>query len=92
MADLYLIIASILREEDIEGLIIIGAPEDEYDVEASQISQAISKLDTANYTPDNIAAVTALVWAELFNRSAEEIEQRAPAFRRVAQRIIEATR
>lgn len=81
-------IADILRTEDIEGLIAIGAPADEYDSEAEKIAQAIEKLSASELTQANICAVIALLWAKSFNRSSEEIKQRMPAFERVAVKVL----
>ncbi len=87
MTDLYNIIANILHEEDIEGLIALGAPDDEYDDEAAQIAEAISKLDVAVRTQNNIAAIIALAWARSFDHSPEAIKLRSAAFTHAAERI-----
>ena len=81
-------ISSALRAEDIEGLIALGAPGDEYAREAQEISNALMSLNSVRQTADAIVAIVALVWAKSFNRSSEEINERMPAFRRIAQRLI----
>ncbi len=88
--DLHSLTASVLRQEDIEGLIALGAPEDEYDSEAAEIAEAVNKLDVTARTQSNIAAIIALVWAQMFNHSPNEMEMRTPALQRVAERLNQA--
>ena len=89
MIDLSLVnIKAVLRSEDIEGFIHLGAPSDEYDSEAKKIADALSTLADNQLTSDNIVAVVALVWAKSFNRSADEIERRMSAFRHIAQQLL----
>jgi hypothetical protein len=83
-------IESILRIEDVEGLIELGAPADEYASEARDIALAIAKLHPSPITETSVVAIIALVWGKSFDRSAKEIEQRLPAFRRIAQRILQS--
>jgi hypothetical protein len=78
----------ILQTEDVEGLIEIGAPSDEYVSEAQEIAEAISKLSASQVTAENIVAIISLAWAKSFNRSAEEIKERLPAFHRIARQIL----
>jgi hypothetical protein len=85
-------IATALRAEDIEGLIKLGAPNDEYDSEATEIGNALASLQKDQLTEANIAAIIALAWAKSFNHSAQEIEQRVPAFRRISHRLIDSNR
>ena len=75
-----------LREEDIEGRIALGAPENEYDAEAKAIVSALSAQQTLTET--QIVAIIARIWAKAFDRTAQEIEQRMPAFRHIAQQIL----
>lgn len=77
-----------LRTEDIEGLIASGAPSDEYNSEAEKIAAALASLQNNQLTESSIIAVLALEWAKSFNRSVQEIEQRMPAFRRIASQIL----
>ena len=81
-------IAEALRSEDIEGLIELGAPSDEYDSEAREVASALASLTKNQITEANILAIIALEWAKSFNRSAQEIQQRMPAFRKIAYRIL----
>ena len=82
-------IASILREEDIEGLIEIGAPQDEYDAEAEMISRALSSQKTELLTLPKITTIITLIWGDMFQLDRAGIEQRLPAFSRVAAKIMQ---
>jgi hypothetical protein len=81
-------IAAILRNEDIEGLIALGAPADEYDSEAEKIAKTIAGWPAGELTQANISALIALLWAKSFNRTAQEIEQRMPAFMHISKNIL----
>ncbi len=82
------IIKTILREEDIEGLIQIGAPADEYNSEAREIASAIARFGP-NTTKEQLMQAVEEVWKDSFGPlSGSEIEVRRDAFRRVAQRIM----
>lgn len=76
-----------LQAEDVEGLIALGAPADEYAMEAEKIANILQSLTKDELNEKNIAAVIASVWAEMFNRSAEELLQRAHAFQRIATQL-----
>ena len=78
----------ILRAEDIEGLLALGAPADEYVSEAQQISAAIAKLPVSERTEESVAATIALIWAASFDLSPVELEKRVPAIRQTARRLI----
>jgi hypothetical protein len=79
-------ISTVLREEDIEGLIAIhGAPHDEYDSEAERIRERIFKHRQAN--EDEIYAIVRDVWAELFELDEQDLLKRDSAFRRVAEKL-----
>jgi UDP-N-acetylmuramoylalanine-D-glutamate ligase len=81
-------IDSILQTEDVEGLIALGAPADEYSCEAKDINAALVKLSDDQLTEANIIAVIALVWAKYFGLSSEDIAKRMQAFQRIAHRLI----
>lgn len=85
-------IKDILREEDIEGLIQLGAPADEYRFEAVEIGSAISRTSD---TPSErkILQILEEVWQRFFGPLSDEaIELRRGAFLRVARRIVLETR
>ncbi|MBS1853543.1 MAG: hypothetical protein JST79_21810 [Acidobacteria bacterium] len=81
-------IANILREEDIEGFIQLGAPSDEYNSEASKIATAICRLGN-DFSEAQVAKVLEEVWKDSFGLlSTEDIEARRTAFQCVARRIM----
>jgi len=82
------IIGDLLRQEDIESLIQLGAPADEYSFEAREMARTIGVLRGDEYTEENIVAIMALLWARSFDLSAQDIEQRVPAFRRVVRQLL----
>ena len=82
------IISEALQSEDIESLIEFGAPSDEYNAEAELLFEALGKLGASQINEVTIAAVLAGVWAKMFNRNADEIRARLPAFQSVARRIL----
>ncbi len=77
-----------LQQEDIEGLIASGAPQDEYALEAERIVAALNKLNAEDVTENSVIAVIAVIWAQAYHRSDEEIKARLPSFRVVAQKIL----
>ena len=85
-------IDALLQEEDIEGLINVGAPKDEYSFEAEKISVALSEMDNDELKRENIVAVITLLWMQSFNLSQTDMIRRAPAIDRVVNRILNAQR
>jgi hypothetical protein len=80
-------VENILREEDIEGLIQLGAPADEYNPEAREIAAAMSRLG-GEASEEQVVQVVGDVWKEFFDLSPEDIEARGEAFLRVAHRLV----
>ena len=81
-------IECILREEDVEGLIAIGAPPDEYADEARQIAEALEQLDSSNVGADRVLAIVAEVCSRMFGPfDSEEFQKRYPVYQRVARRV-----
>ena len=83
-----LAVNSALQTEDVESLLALGAPNNEYVFEAEQITKALDVLGDGQLTTTNIVAIISLVWAKSFNCSALDIEQRMPAFQRIAQKLV----
>lgn len=81
-------IQDILREEDVEGLIEAGSPDDEYDSEAEEVLSALSSLSVDQQTTENVVPVLSLIWAKCFDLDEIGIQQRLAAFRQIAQRLI----
>jgi hypothetical protein len=77
------------REEDIEGLIELGAPDDEYDSEAEQTLAAVRRLSEHERTKAAIVSIIAMIWAKSFNRGYEEITERMSAFENVALKLLQ---
>ena len=77
----------LLIQEDVEGFIELGAPRDEYESEAALIAAAILQLKENEQTEDAILSVMAIIWMNNFNLDDDEMQQRIPALRRIAQEI-----
>lgn len=88
LADMLSSVHEILRTEDVEGFIALGAPDDEYASEAREIAAAIDNLSPNERTVEGVAAIIALVWAKSFDLAADELEKRIPAIRQVAQQLM----
>jgi hypothetical protein len=80
-------IKNILGEEDIEGLIQMGAPADEYNSEAREIEAAMSRLGDKR-SEEQVVQVLEDVWKGFFDLSTEDIELRRDALQRLARRIV----
>lgn len=81
-------IVDLLRQEDVEGLIAIGAPSDEYDSEAKAIMAALENIPNPQASQSSLAAIIATVWTESFGRTEEEIKLRMPTFLSIANQLI----
>lgn len=80
-----------LSTEDIEGLLGLGAPGDEYFSEAKSIMSALAGQDKRELTEDDVASVVRAVWIRSFGPfSDRDLDRRSPAFRQVAHRILKA--
>jgi hypothetical protein len=81
-----------LNSEDIEGLVAMGCPPDEYDSEASLIEGRIAKLTQSGEKPlaeNQVERIVAEVWNELFGPfDDEDMQERRSAFTAVARKII----
>jgi hypothetical protein len=85
-------IKAALDSEDIEGLVAIGCPPDEYNSEASLIEGRLAKLTQFGEKPlaeDQVERIVAEVWNEMFGPfSDDELQKRHSAFTAVARKII----
>jgi hypothetical protein len=81
-------INDLLIQEDVEGFIALGAPQDEYESEAALIAAAILQLKENEQTEDAILSVIAIIWMNNFNLGDDEMQLRLPALQRVAQAIV----
>lgn len=83
------LVGDILRAEDIEGLIQVGAPSDEYEAEASKVTAALQRAGEVAPTEAALVSILGGVWDEMFGPfSPEQLQQREPAFRDVARQIL----
>lgn len=83
-------IKDILRTEDVEGLIELGAPDDEYDSEAEAVAAALGGFGADPLREDDIVAVISAVWTKMFGLGAEDADKRMVAFRNLAQALLSA--
>lgn len=82
-------------DADIEGLLEMGAPTDEYDREARMIAQKIAdealRSDSTPLTLDEVTAIVRDVWVEMFGPyDVEDLARRTVGFEAVARRIVAA--
>ena len=87
------IVRQALNREDVEGLLSLGAPPDEYEREAELVGQAIERLVSDQpglaVSPDQVIGALKDVWNRTFGPfSEEDSASREAAFRRVATEII----
>jgi hypothetical protein len=84
-------IDSILQEEDIEGLLNLGAPKDEYSHEAEEIRAALEGLSENEASFDQVAPIVMTIWERSFGPfSPDDLQKRAPVLRQVVQRILDS--
>lgn len=82
-------IQQVLNDEDIEGLLQVGAPTDEYETEARMIAETITQAHESKLTEERLTAVVRSTWAEMFGPfSEDQLRQREAAFQRVARRVM----
>lgn len=78
----------ILVQEDIEGFIEAGAPQDEYEYEAKRFFDAINLLSAKERDKDHLLAAIVLIWFESFEISQEEMKLRLQGLERVVDHIL----
>ena len=84
------LVEDLLREHDIEGIIQIGAPKDEYDTEAQMIAQRIQDVESRHGRKANQQEVVEIirgVWAEMFSLGEPELTKRADPFETIAAHL-----
>ncbi len=85
------LINELLRFHDIEGLLSMGAPGDEYESEARMIADRVD--ESKHRTPDDkvtkeeVAAIIASIWREMFGLSDDQLLLRREAFDSIAARL-----
>jgi hypothetical protein len=84
-------IKAALDREDIEGLLALDCPRDEYDGEASLIEGGVARATNFGKNKigaDTVQAIISQVWNSQFGPfDGEDIEKRRAAFASVAQEI-----
>lgn len=81
----------LLIYEDIEGLLSMGAPDDEYESEAKMIADRVGEAEQKTndkITPEEVEHIVAAVWKEMFGLSDEHARQRKHAFAAIAARLV----
>jgi hypothetical protein len=84
------LINELLRYEDIEGLLSMGAPDDEYESEAEMIADRVGEAEERSsdkITREEVENIVAAVWKEMFGLSDEHALPRRDAFAAIAARI-----
>jgi hypothetical protein len=82
-------IKAALDGKDIEGLLAMGSPSDEYANEASLIEGRIAKVAGDVLHVDRIAEIVAEVWDAQFGPfDPEDLDKRRVAFSSVARKIV----
>jgi hypothetical protein len=84
-------IKAALDSEDIEGLLVLGCPSDEYDGEASLIESGMARATNFGDKPistGQVQEIVAYVWNDRFGPfSPEDIQRRTSAFAAVAKKV-----
>ena len=88
LAILYRKIDKALQEYDIEGLISIGAPDSEYEVEAKEIFEAIYKLNPEEIKVELVSSIISKVWSKMFTLDELDLSQRQEIFDKIAQQLV----
>jgi len=86
------LINDLLRHEDIEGFLSMGAPGNEYESEAEMIADRIGEAEDRaadhKVTREKVEEIVTGVWKEMFDLSDDELHRRKEAFASVAARLI----
>jgi hypothetical protein len=83
------LISELLLREDVEGLISMGAPVDEYKSEARMISDRLAEAEqkTWRLTREQVLSIVQGVWREMFDLSDEQLTQRRDAFEQITSHL-----
>ena len=81
-------IQELVANADVEGFISThGAPSDEYELEATQLFEAIHHMPTADLLVSNILPPLEQIWIKSFNLPESELAPRRPALLSIAREI-----
>ena len=87
MSQVESIVQEILRREDVEGLLILGAPADEYNSEAKGLALAIENNEIKPDAPE-LSRFLRVMWERSFGPIPEdELMKRDAAFQRIGRAI-----
>ncbi len=79
-----------MSAEDVEGLLGLGAPRDEYSAEVEGVAAALQRLTAATPSEPDVLRVLETVWRRSFGPfSEQQMARRSPGLRKVARRIVE---
>lgn len=82
-------VEEVLRSEDIEGLLELGAPLDEYADEARRIMSALADVEMEDLTESTVTSAIQKTWMESFGPFSDaDIQKRIPGFQQVARHIL----
>jgi hypothetical protein len=80
-------IKELVRDADVEGFIVDGAPADEYDTEAEELHAAIAQLPSEAITVERLMPVLEAIWRKNLVDDDAELAERRPALEGLAGRI-----
>ncbi len=81
-----------LDDEDVEGLLAVGAPGDEDQVEGRLIAEALERLPDTDFVVERVMVIVADVCSRMFGPfNEDEMRTRSLVYRRVAERIVGGT-
>jgi hypothetical protein len=85
---------TLFAEHDVEGLIALGAPRDEYDHAATNVAQKLKIVEFLQERIDHSAILEVLieVWGKSFNLQGAELEMRRKELSKLAGRVEEICR
>ena len=78
----------LFRIQDIEGLIALGTPDDEYEPEVEKIFAALEALPREDATVPKLVEVFEGAYKQMFGWSDEEMRRRRPHFEEIAIKVM----
>jgi hypothetical protein len=78
----------IFRIQDIEGLIALGVPDNEYEPEVEKIFVALEALPREEATVPKLVEVFEGVYKQMFGWSDEDMRRRRPHFEEIAIKVM----
>jgi hypothetical protein len=78
----------LFRIQDIEGLIALGVPDNEYEPEVEKIFAALEALPREEATVPKLVEVFEGVYKQMFGWSDEDMRRRRPHFEEIAMKVM----